>query len=191
MNRGNIKGWLEVITGPMFSGKTEELLKRVNTLKWADVKTLVIKPSFDNRFSESELISRTGARLSSQNVTSSKEILKLWNKEYRAVAIDEMNFFDEDLPMVIEELLCNDVNVLVSGLDLDFLRKPFGITPHIIAIADEVSKLKAVCVKCKAPAGFSFRKIKSQDLNVLGDSEYEARCRLCHIEGEKEKLSNL
>ncbi|MCS4536521.1 thymidine kinase [Mycoplasma sp. CSL7475-4] len=191
MNRGNIKGWLEVITGPMFSGKTEELLKRVNTLKWADVKTLVIKPSFDNRFSESELVSRTGARLNSQNVTSSKEILKLWNKEYRAVAIDEMNFFDEDLPMVIEELLCNDVNVLVSGLDLDFLRKPFGITPHIIAIADEVSKLKAVCVKCKAPAGFSFRKIKSQDLNVLGDSEYEARCRLCHIEGEKEKLSNL
>ncbi|QBF34581.1 thymidine kinase [Mycoplasmopsis phocirhinis] len=191
MNRGNIKGWLEVITGPMFSGKTEELLKRINTLKWAEVNTLVIKPSFDNRFSESELVSRTGARLNSQNVSNSKEILKLWNKNYQAVAIDEMNFFDEDFPQVIEELLKNNVNVLVSGLDLDFLRKPFGIAPHIIAIADEVCKLKAVCVKCKAPAGFSFRKIKSQDLNVLGDAEYEARCRICHMEGEKAKLNNI
>ncbi|MBU4690496.1 thymidine kinase [Mycoplasma sp. ES3157-GEN-MYC] len=190
MNRGNIKGWLEVITGPMFSGKTEELLKRVNTLKWAEVNTLVIKPSFDSRFSDSELVSRTGAKLKSQNVKNSKEILEIWSPEYRAVAIDEMNFFDENLPEVIEYLLSRDVNVLVSGLDLDFLRKPFGITPHIIAIADEVSKLKAVCVVCKRPAGFSFRKISNQDLNVLGDSEYEARCRQCHIKGEKEKAKN-
>ncbi|MBU4689643.1 thymidine kinase [Mycoplasma zalophidermidis] len=190
MNRGNIKGWLEVITGPMFSGKTEELLKRVNTLKWAEVNTLVIKPTFDSRFSDSELVSRTGAKLKSQNVKNSKEILEIWSPEYRAVAIDEMNFFDENLPEVIEYLLAKDVNVLVSGLDLDFLRKPFGITPHIIAIADEVSKLKAVCVVCKRPAGFSFRKISNQDLNVLGDSEYEARCRQCHIKGEKEKAKN-
>ncbi|QSF13533.1 thymidine kinase [Mycoplasma sp. Mirounga ES2805-ORL] len=185
MNRGNIKGWLEVITGPMFSGKTEELLKRINTLKWADIKTLVVKPNFDTRFSKTELVSRTGAKTEAINISNSKEILEKWNPEYKAVAIDEINFLDDDLPEVIEELLQKDVQVLVSGLDLDFLRKPFGITPAIMAMADEVIKLKAVCVKCKNPAGFSYRKISSQELNVLGDSEYEARCRSCHIKGSK------
>ncbi|WP_029608655.1 thymidine kinase [Mycoplasma simbae] len=183
MNRGSIKGWLEVITGPMFSGKTEELLKRVNTLKWADVKTLIIKPKFDSRFSESELVSRTGAKLPAHNVTHSKQILELWNSSYKAVAIDEMNFFDADLPAVVEELLSKNVNVLISGLDLDFLRKPFGVGPQLMAIADEVSKLKAVCRVCKQPAGFSFRKHKSMEQNLLGDNEYEARCRECHIKG--------
>ncbi|WP_029906416.1 thymidine kinase [Mycoplasmopsis opalescens] len=187
MHRGKIQNWLEVITGPMFSGKTEELLKRINTLKWAEVETLVIKPSFDKRFSETELVSRTGARIKAKTVNSSKEILQLWNKKYKAIVIDEMNFFDNDLPEVLEELLVNDVNIIISGLDLDYLRKPFGIAPKVIAMADEVQKLKAVCVICKSPAGFSFRKVLVDDLNYLGDEEYEARCRQCHINGEKSK----
>lgn len=190
MNRGNIKGWLEIITGPMFSGKTEEVLKRVNTLKWAGVETLVIKPAFDSRFSNSELVSRTGAKLPAINVRKSSEILTLWSPKYQAVAIDEINFFDDELMTVVEELLTKNVDVILSGLDMDFLRKPFGVVPRMIAIADEVSKLKAVCVVCKSPAGFSYRKVLNQDLRFLGDNEYEARCRQCHVNGEHSKFNN-
>ncbi|EGV00240.1 thymidine kinase [Mycoplasmopsis columbina] len=180
-------GLLEVITGPMFSGKTEELLKRIKILEIADIKTLVVKPQFDTRFSENKLVSRTGGKIKAHNISKAKDILTLWNHTYKAVAIDEVNFLDKGLLKVIDKLVLNGVRVICSGLDMDFLRRPFGIMPQILSIADEVVKLKAVCVKCKTSAGFSFRKVKSTDLNLLGDSEYEARCRICHISGELEK----
>ncbi|WP_406617257.1 thymidine kinase [Mycoplasmopsis adleri] len=183
----NGSGQLEVITGPMFSGKTEELLKRIKILEIAGIKTLIIKPLFDNRFSENEIVSRTGAKNNAVNVSSSEDIWNYWDPSYKAVAIDEVNFMDEKLLEVIDQLIYKGVRVICSGLDMDFKRRPFGIMPQVLAIADDILKLKAVCVSCKMDAGFSFRKIKDDNLNVLGDSEYEARCRICHIKGEKEK----
>ncbi|WP_029513587.1 thymidine kinase [Mycoplasmopsis primatum] len=180
-------GQLEVITGPMFSGKTEELLKRINILKIADIKALVFKPQFDNRFSNDKIVSRTGAEHEAINIEKSKDILKYWKPEFKAVAIDEINFVDEGILEVIDELILNGVRVICSGLDMDFKRRPFDVTAKILAVADDILKLKAVCVNCKSDAGFSFRKIKNDELNVLGDSEYEARCRVCHIKGEKLK----
>ncbi|VEU78183.1 thymidine kinase [Mycoplasmopsis columbinasalis] len=180
-------GLLEVITGPMFSGKSAELLKRIKILDIAEIKTLIIKPQIDNRFSESNIVSRTGAQIKANVVTKAADILKLWDKHYQAVAIDEANFLDAELLNVIDYLIAQGVRVICSGLDTDFLRRPFGIMPEIMAIADSIAKLKAVCVKCKSNAGFSFRKVKSNELNLIGDSEYEARCRICHIQGEQEK----
>ncbi|WBP84357.1 thymidine kinase [Mycoplasmopsis edwardii] len=181
------EGTLEVITGPMFSGKTEELLKRIKILEIAEIDTLVFKPAFDTRFDETKIVSRTGAKTKAVVIKESKEILEHWTPKYKAVAIDEVNFIDEGIFKVIDKLVLNGVRVIVSGLDMDFLRRPFGVTPGLLAVADEIKKLKAVCLVCKSDAAFSFRKESNNELNVLGDNEYEARCRRCHILGEKEK----
>ncbi|WP_416737971.1 thymidine kinase [Mycoplasmopsis meleagridis] len=183
-------GLLEVITGPMFSGKTEELIKRIKILEIAGIKTLVIKPKFDTRFSKSKIVSRTGSSIEAINIDKSKDILKFWNPSFQAVAIDETNFFDKGLLKVIDKLILQNIRVICSGLDMDFLRRPFGIMPQILSIADKIDKLKAVCVICKNSAGFSFRKIVSNEINLLGNNEYEAKCRICHIKGEFEKRNN-
>ncbi|AMD81089.1 thymidine kinase [Mycoplasmopsis canis PG 14] len=181
------EGTLEIITGPMFSGKTEELLKRIKILEITEINTMVFKPSFDTRFDAKKIVSRTGAKTKAIVIKNSKEILDHWNEEYKAVAIDEVNFLDEGIFEVIDKLVLSGVRVIASGLDMDFLRRPFGVTPGLLAIADEVKKLKAVCLVCKSDAAFSFRKENNEQLNVLGDQEYEARCRRCHILGENEK----
>ncbi|WP_027121388.1 thymidine kinase [Mycoplasma leonicaptivi] len=183
------EGTLEVITGPMFSGKTEELLKRIKILEIAEINTIVFKPAFDTRFSHTEVVSRTGAKIKAHTIEKAKDILKIWNNEYKAVAIDEVNFLDEGIFEVIDTLVWNGVRVIVSGLDMDFLRRPFGVTPGLLSVADDIIKLKAVCLKCKSDAAFSFRKENNNNLNVLGDNEYEARCRKCHIQGEEDKKS--
>lgn len=183
----NPKGTLEVITGPMFAGKTEELIKRVKILTIAKIKTLVIKPTYDTRFSFDNVVSRNGEYLKALNISKASEILKVQNDEYQVVAIDEVHFFDEEIIDVILKLIAKNIKVIVSGLDMDFARRPFGIMPHLLAIADEVVKLKAVCVVCHTTAGFSFRKLDSIEINLLGDDEYEARCRHCHEIGMKFK----
>ncbi|WP_322875746.1 thymidine kinase [Mycoplasmopsis felis] len=188
MNLKRPEGTLEIITGPMFSGKTEELLKRLKILEIAEVNTIVFKPSFDVRFDENKIVSRTGAKTNAIVIKESSEILKYWNSEFKAVAIDEVNFLDDGIFKVIDKLVLNGVRVIISGLDMDYLRRPFGVTPGLLAIADDITKLKAVCLLCKSDAAFSFRKENNNDLNFLGDSEYEARCRKCHIMGEKNKL---
>lgn len=188
MNLKRPEGTLEIITGPMFSGKTEELLKRLKILEIAEVNTIVFKPSFDVRFDENKIVSRTGAKTNAIVIKESSEILKYWNSEFKAVAIDEVNFLDDGIFKVIDKLVLNGVRVIISGLDMDYLRRPFGVTPGLLAIADDITKLKAVCLLCKSDAAFSFRKENNNDLNFLGDSEYEARCRKCHIFGEKNKL---
>ncbi|TDV24288.1 thymidine kinase [Mycoplasmopsis mustelae] len=187
MNLKRPDGILEVITGPMFSGKTEELLKRLKILEIAEIKTIVFKPNIDTRFDKNKIVSRTGAKYKAIVIKKSTEILDHWNNEYKAVAIDETNFMDDGIFDVIDKLVLNGVRVIVSGLDMDFLRRPFGVMPGLLAIADDISKLKAVCLQCKTDAAFSFRKDKNQELNMVGDSEYEARCRKCHINGEKQK----
>ncbi|MBN4083507.1 thymidine kinase [Mycoplasma sp. CSL10137] len=181
------EGTLEIITGPMFSGKSAELLKRLKILEIAGIKTLVFKPRFDNRFSETMVVSRTGAKTDAIVIEKAKEILDNWDSSVKSVAIDEINFVDDGIYEVIDFLVLNGVRVIISGLDMDFMRRPFGVTPHLLAIADYVTKLKAVCLVCKSDAAFSFRKEINSELNLLGDSEYEPRCRKCHIIGEKQK----
>ncbi|WP_412031484.1 thymidine kinase [Metamycoplasma buccale] len=186
-------GMIEIITGPMFSGKSEELLKRVRILEYAKLKPLVIKPTFDSRFSNDNIVSRAGIKHATYNVENVSEIYELLKKDkYKAILIDEAHFFDETLVSLADDLANKGYLVIISGLDLNYLRKPFNHMAKLMAMAERVTKLQAICVVCQHAASTSFRKVKSNKLNLLGDAnEYEARCRKCHIIGEKEKeLSN-
>lgn len=175
---------IEIITGPMFSGKSEELIKRITTLSYAQIKTLIVKPKMDNRFSNNEIVSRNGKKIECFNCENTAEIRKLFNKSYKVVIIDEAQFFDDALYDYVVELANSGTKVIVSGLDMDFKMKPFGIMPKLLAVAEKVTKLKAVCLICKSTyASTSFRLTKQADTIVLGDSEYQARCRKCHVAG--------
>ncbi|UUD35975.1 thymidine kinase [Mycoplasmopsis citelli] len=174
------KGSLEVITGPMFAGKSAELIKRLTILKIAQVKFLVFKPDFDTRFGNDVIVSRTGSNVKAISLADAEEIWKYWNEDVKAVAFDEAHFFSESILEVIQKLISKGVRVIVSGLDMDFAGKSFAITSELLSQADYVSKLKAVCMKCFDQASLSYRKVKSKERHLLGDSEYEARCRQCH-----------
>ncbi|WP_033160868.1 thymidine kinase [[Mycoplasma] collis] len=178
------KGMIEVIVGPMFSGKSDELLKRIRILKYAKIKTLIVKHSFDKRFSTDKIISRTGAEIKAFSVSNAEEIEELFLKDkYKAIAIDEAQFFDKNLIKFISQKADEGIRVLVSGLDMNYLREPFGIMPYILSIAENITKLQAICLKCYNAASTSFRKIPDKNLNMLGDKdEYEARCRRCFVE---------
>ncbi len=180
-------GHIEIITGPMFAGKSEELIKRIKTLGYAGVKTLVIKPTIDNRWEKGKIISRAGTSIDTFQAKNANEIMENYNKTYKAVCIDEAQFFGDEILDVVVYLANNGVRVIVSCLDTDFLGKPFGCTPNLLAIAELVSKLQAVCFKCGHAATMTFRKGDSVETVVVGDSEYEARCRSCHIQGMLEK----
>ena len=174
-------GKIEVIVGPMFAGKTAELIKRVQRYGYAGIKVLVIKPEIDVRHDPKKVKSRSGTEIDTCVASSSKEIFKIWIKgDYEVVAVDEAQFFDEDLIEVITMLANRGIRVIVSALDQDFDGKPFGNIPNILAIAEKVTKLKAVCMKCGSSASMSFRKSNSKEIIEIGDKEYEARCRDCH-----------
>lgn len=182
------KGIIEVITGPMFSGKTEELIKRIRTLEYADMKTLVIKPLKDKRFLGNKIKSRSGLERETKIAKNGKDILSFWDDSYDSIIVDEVQFFDIDLIPIIEDLAASGKLVIVSGIDTDYKMQPFGIMPHLLAIADEVIKLAAVCLVCKSSASKSFRKSSSTELTKIGDKdEYEARCRACHVKGMKKR----
>lgn len=184
------EGIIEVITGPMFSGKSEELIKRVKILGYANVKTLVIKPAIDKRWEDKKIITRAGSAIDAKTVANSSEIMPLVKEgNYQAVCFDEIQFLDENIVGVIQQLAKEGKRVIVSGLDQDFQGKPFGVMPQILAIADFVDKQQAVCMVCGKAATMTFRKKSKQtDLVVLGDTDlYEARCRKCHNDGELEK----
>ncbi|MBG0730566.1 thymidine kinase [Mycoplasma sp. 'Moose RK'] len=176
------EGLIEVITGPMFSGKSDELIKRVRILSYANIKTLVIKPLIDDRFSKCEIVSRSGLRIPTYSAQTTKEIKELFGLEkYQAIAIDEIQFFDSEVVEFLDQLANKGIRVIVSGLDQDFRRRPFGNLPNLMAIAESVTKLQAVCVICKRAATTSARKTNSDQQTLIGDNfEYEARCRACH-----------
>ncbi len=178
-------GHIEVITGPMFSGKSEELIKRIKTLGYAKVKTLVIKPIVDNRWEKGKIISRAGASIDTIQLEKGEDILSKWDSSYKAVAIDEAQFFGEEIVDVVTTLASNGVRVIVSCLDTDFAGKPFSSAPSLMAIAEFVTKLQAVCFNCGNAASMTYRKTMSQETVIVGDEEYEARCRRCHYEGMK------
>lgn len=180
------RGWIEVIAGPMFSGKTEELLRRLRRAKIAQLKMAIFKPKIDIRYGQNKIVSHDANYFPSLPVSSSADILRNLG-EAQLVAIDELQFFDEGIVDVCEELALNGCRVVCTGLDMDYLGKPFGPMPNILAIANYITKIHAICVQCGNPGTHSFRTINDSNRVVLGELEsYEARCRSCFNEGMSE-----
>ena len=181
------EGWVEVITGCMFAGKTEELIRRINILHYAKKQIVVIKPIIDNRYSEEEIASHAGNRMKSFVVAKAKDILLHVDDSTQVVAIDEAQFLDKDLVLVCETLANQGKRVMVAGLDRDFRGEPFGVMPELLVRAEFVTKLSAVCVVCGAPATRTQRLVNHEPADyrdpivMVGAKEaYEPRCRHCH-----------
>jgi thymidine kinase len=177
--RNEIGGSIEVVCGSMFSGKTEELIRRVNRARIAKVNVEIFSPVADTRYDKSALVSHNLNSIPSKAVSKAAEILPLAS-HIQVVGIDEAQFFDDELPSVCLTLADAGVRVIVAGLDMDFKGRPFGTMPQIMAIADSVTKLHAVCVKCGQQAMYSYRLVPDDSKILLGEKEsYEARCRNC------------
>lgn len=172
-------GSIEVVCGPMFSGKTEELIRRVKRAQIARQKVQIFKPAIDNRYHETEVVSHSSLSMEATPVNSSVEILQKVFDSTRVVAIDEVQFFDDNISLVVEKLARRGVRVIMAGLDQDFKGMPFGPMASLLAIADSVNKIHAICTVCGAPATKTFRKDSKNSTQVLvGETDlYEARCR--------------
>lgn len=180
-------GFIEVIVGPMFSGKSEELIRRIRRAQIAKQKVQVFKPAIDDRYSIDKVVSHNGSSINAISVTKASEILDLLEEDTQVVAIDEIQFFDHSLVDVVREIADMGKRVICAGLDMDFRGEPFGVTPDIMAIAESVDKLTAICVKCGNPATRTQRLINGKPAKyddpiiLVGAYEtYEARCRKCH-----------
>lgn len=181
VNRNCAVGSIEVICGSMFSGKTEELIRRLKRAKIAKLNVEIFKPKVDSRYHEEEVVSHDHNSIHSTPVDSSSTILLLGSNT-QVVGIDEAQFFDDGLVEVCNILANKGIRVIVAGLDMDFSGKPFGPVPNLMAIAEHVTKVHAVCVCCGAPALFSFRKNADKQTVLLGEKEnYEPRCRSCFL----------
>lgn len=179
---GGQRGWIEVICGSMFSGKTEELIRRLKRVKIANQKVEIFKPAIDTRYDGQNIVSHDEKAILSTPVDNSKAIL-LMASEVDVVGIDEAQFFDDQLPEVCEQLAMRGIRVIVAGLDMDYLGKPFGQMPFLLAKADYITKLHAICVKCGNIASYSFRKAGEEGQLLLGETDaYEPRCRTCYHE---------
>ncbi|MBL7957876.1 MAG: thymidine kinase [Flavobacteriales bacterium] len=178
-NRSPRRGWIEVICGSMFSGKTEELIRRLRRAEFAKQRVEVFKPSVDTRYAKAEVVSHDSTSLRGKPVGSSAELLRL-PEDVEVVGLDEAQFFDEGLPAVCAELSSKGVRVIAAGLDMDFLGRPFGPMPHLLSMAEYVTKVHAICVRCGALAAFSHRISAGSDLVQLGEKDsYEPLCRVC------------
>jgi thymidine kinase len=177
--RGQRRGWIEVICGSMFSGKTEELIRRLKRAKIANLKTEIFKPAIDVRYDEIKIVSHDDSAIPSTPIDNSQTILLL-AQDADVIGIDEAQFFDDELPNVCDVLALRGVRVIVAGLDMDFSGKPFGQIPFILARADYITKLHAICMKCGNIANYSYRKVPNEDQVMLGAKDvYEPRCRRC------------
>ncbi|MFC0771703.1 thymidine kinase [Terrimonas alba] len=180
--RGERRGWIEVICGSMFSGKTEELIRRLKRVKIANLKVEIFKPALDTRYDEVRIISHDTNEIQSTPIDNSQKILLL-AQDVDVIGIDEAQFFDNELPNVCDQLAYRGMRVIVAGLDMDYTGKPFGQMPFIMAKADYVTKLHAICVKCGHIANYSYRKIPNEDQVMLGAKDvYEPRCRKCYMD---------
>ena len=169
----------------MFSGKTEELIRRLKRAKIANLKVEIFKPSLDNRFDEIKIVSHDENYIHSTPVDTAQQILLL-AQDVDVVGIDEAQFFDDSLPQVCDELACRSIRVIVAGLDMDYQGKPFGQMPFLLAKADYITKLHAICMKCGNIANYSYRKIHTEGQIMLGEKDvYEPRCRRCfYLDGK-------
>jgi thymidine kinase len=173
-------GWIEVIVGSMFSGKSEELIRRVRRAQIARQRVQIFKPSVDNRYSDSQIVSHSELRIPSQDASTAAELLSLVLPNTEVVGIDEGQFFDAELPAVCTILAERGMRVIVAGLDQDYLGKPFEPMPQLLAIAEFITKTRAICMVCGNPANHTQRLVTNQDRVLLGaQGTYEARCRRC------------
>jgi thymidine kinase len=177
--KGERRGWIEVICGSMFSGKTEELIRRLKRAKIANLKVEIFKPAIDVRYDEIKIVSHDENYIQSTPIDNSQTIL-LMAQDVDVVGLDEAQFFDDEIATVCDELAKRGVRVIVAGLDMDYTGKPFGQMPFLMAKADYVTKLHAICMKCGNIANYSYRIIPSEEQIMLGaKNAYEPRCRVC------------
>ena len=173
-------GWIEVVTGSMFSGKSEELIRRLRRAQIARQQVQIFKPVFDNRFSDDHIVSHSDMRIASQTVSSSDELLRRVDGHTEVVGIDEGQFFDGRLPIVCNAMADAGRRVIVAGLDQDYLGRPFEPMPQLLAVAEYITKTLAICVVCGSPANHTQRLVASADRVLVGaQGVYEARCRRC------------
>ncbi len=188
-------GWIETISGCMFAGKTEELIRRIKVLEFAKKEIMVFKPVIDNRYSESKVVSHAGSSVESYIISDALEILDMIKPTTQVVAIDEVQFFDDNVCAVCNELADRGIRVMAAGLDTNFKGEPFGPMPQLMTEAEFVTKLAAVCNKCGAPATRTQRIVNGRPASyndpiiLVGAAEsYEARCRHCHEVPDKPKV---
>lgn len=175
-------GWIEVIAGSMFSGKSEELIRRLRRAKIARQKVQVFKPTIDVRYSHDHIVSHSEMRHESSTVTTAAELLSKIEKGTEVVGIDEGQFFDNELIAVANELARRGLRVIIAGLDQDYTGKPFEPMPQLLAIAEYITKTHAICVRCGQPANYSQRTFESEERVAVGaGGMYEARCRRCFV----------
>lgn len=175
-------GWIEVIAGSMFSGKSEELIRRLRRARIARQKVQVFKPEMDSRFSDNHIVSHSEMRHESANIQSAAEVLAKVEHDTEVVGIDEGQFFDDELVAVANELARRGVRVIIAGLDQDYTGKPFEPMPQLLAIAEYITKTHAICMKCGQPANYSQRTFESEERVAVGAAGmYEARCRRCFV----------
>ena len=175
-------GWIEVIAGSMFSGKSEELIRRLRRAKIARQKVQVFKPDIDSRYSQDHIVSHSEMRHESANIRSAAEVLAKVEADTEVVGIDEGQFFDNELVDVATELAGRGVRVIIAGLDQDYTGKPWEPMPQLLAIAEYITKTHAICMKCGQPANYSQRTFESEERVAVGaGGMYEARCRQCFV----------
>jgi thymidine kinase len=178
--RQPVQGWIEVIVGSMFSGKSEELIRRLRRARIARQKVQIFKPAIDTRYSEDQIVSHGEMRIESRAVEGSRQLLDAIEPDTEVIGIDEGQFFDQDLPAICSALADRGMRVIVAGLDQDYLGKPFGPMPQLLAIAEYITKTHAICMVCGNPANHTQRLVASEDRVLLGaHGMYEARCRRC------------
>lgn len=177
--KGNM-GWIEVVVGPMFSGKSEELIRRLRRAEFARQRVQIFKPAIDQRYAVNEIVSHSGLGIASDNVNKASEIMDKVQPRTEVVGIDEAQFLGDDVVDVCTKLANLGKRVIVAGLDTDYLGRPFEPMPRLLAVAEEITKLLAICVRCGNPAVHTQRLVESEELVVVGASGiYEARCRRC------------
>jgi thymidine kinase len=180
---GNL-GWIEAICGPMFSGKSEELMRRLRRAMIARKRVQVFKPAIDQRYSSDEIVSHNDLRMKSQVIQRASEILPLLDPRTEVVGIDEANFFGPDLVEIATQLADSGKQVMIAGLDTDYMGRPFPPMPELLSLAETITKTLAICMRCGNPAKHTQRLVESSDLIVVGaGGMYEARCRRCFEPG--------
>jgi thymidine kinase len=178
--KGERRGWIEVICGSMFSGKTEELIRRLKRAKIANLKVEIFKPAMDTRYHVQDIVSHDENAIPSTPIDNSQTMLLLAG-EVDVIGIDEAQFFDDQLPEVCDQLAVRGARVILAGLDMDYMAKPFGQMPYLLAKAEYITKLHAICVKCGNIASYSYRKKPVSGQVVIGEKDlYEPRCRHCY-----------
>lgn len=185
VNHNTRSGWIEVVCGSMFSGKTEELIRRLRRAQFAQQKVEIFKPAVDIRYDEEEVVSHNKNSIRSTPVPAAANI-RILADDTEVIGIDEAQFFDMELVQVCNDLANRGARVIVAGLDMDFMGKPFGPIPYLMATAEFVTKVHAVCVKCGNNAQFSHRFSNEEKLVLLGEQDsYEPLCRNCYITAEE------